>query len=1404
MGSGDCRTDALIHEIQQLKNRNKELEEKLRSNQRTIKDQMQQFEKIIEGTNIGTWAWNVQTGETVFNERWAEIIGYTLEELHPVDINTWMKYAHPDDLIKSGEALQKHFAKETEFYECESRMKHKDGHWVWVLDKGQVMEWSDDGKPLWMYGSHIDITATKNAELAKQEQYQLMNLLFTQSLTGKFFMMLDEPVVWNDSVDKEKVLDYVFAHQRITQVNQAMLDQYRAKAEDFIGATPNRLFAHDVKQGRQAWRKLFDEGHLHIDTYEQRFDGSDMAVLGDYICLYDGQGRITGHFGVQIDITNRKRTEEALAESEKRYNLALETTEAGLWDWDIINNTVYFSPLWKRMLGHEDHEVEDSIAAWKSLWHPDDAAAIEKAMVDYRQGKTKKYELTYRLRHKNGEWRWILTRGRYLKDAAGNPYRWIGTNTDITQLVNERKESEELERFFAVNPELMCIADHKANLITFNQAWTEVTGYSPEEIKGRKHLDFVHPEDIQSTLEAAKELSQQHKVIKFTNRYRCKNGSYRHFEWSCSPYGDLVYASARDITDKIEYENRLKQDLAIKEKLVELINGGHHSVDEFLHGTLDLVISFTASNIGYIFLYDEEKEEFLLHSWSESVLAECRIKDQKRLYYLGDIGLWGEVVRQRKEIIINDYSAMAMKKGYPQGHIPIKNFISIPVFYDGKIVAVVAGANKETNYTQEDAVNLNLLFNSVWTEVERFKTHELLKKSREDLLKFAHQIPGMLYQLEVTQDGVYKVPFASEAIMDLYGCSAADVREDFTPVANVIHPDDMLLINSEIRESIQSMSTFRCEYRVILPGKEVKWLLAKSAPEKLPTGSVVFNGFTTDITHRKKMEEALLREKELFSTTIFSLEEGIIVADISGKITMMNPTAEKYTGWTNTEAVGRDFHEVFNNVDFKTKKRARNPVESVLETGESIDSAGYIALIAKDGSETYMTGRASKITSATGELTGVVVAFKNVTKEFLQEQEIQGFLNLNIEMLYVGDVQGNFHKVNKKFAEVLGYRIEDMAGKNFMDFVHPDDVLLTVETLGSLGENQTVTGFINRYRCKDGFYKFIEWNTQRGSGNYVYSSARDVTEKKLNEEDLRTKAIKDKLTGLYNRHYLETVIDGLMDQSEQNSESLSMAILDLDFFKKVNDNFGHPIGDDLLKVTAKTIVNAVRKSDVVIRFGGEEFVILMPHTSKEQAARTGERIRVIIENNHHPVAGKQTISVGVAERMHYESFGNWYKRADSALYDAKQGGRNRVCAADELDGYINGPMPVVWRPAWESGNSDIDRQHKTMIEIADRLIYLVMKDENQDKILIQLDTLLNHVRGHFAREEAVLQTMGYPEYGVHQELHRSLLAKALSAKESYIKGDIRASAFFSFIVDDVIIGHLEKEDVKFFPYVKIK
>lgn len=137
---------------------------KRKIHQLELAKEKEKLENVILGTEVGTWEWNIQTGETLFNETWAKIIGYELSELQPVTIDTWKNLVNPEDLDRSFKELEMHFEGKRDFYESEYRMKHKNNSCVWVLDRGKVSSWTDDGKPLMMFGTHMDITVKKAYE----------------------------------------------------------------------------------------------------------------------------------------------------------------------------------------------------------------------------------------------------------------------------------------------------------------------------------------------------------------------------------------------------------------------------------------------------------------------------------------------------------------------------------------------------------------------------------------------------------------------------------------------------------------------------------------------------------------------------------------------------------------------------------------------------------------------------------------------------------------------------------------------------------------------------------------------------------------------------------------------------------------------------------------------------------------------------------------------------------------------------------------------------------------------------------------------------------------------------------------------------------------------------------------
>lgn len=192
------------------------------------------FNKILtDAINAGVWIWNVQTGELSINERWAEIIGYTMEELKPISIKTWEQFAHPQDLKTSNAMLETLFNHERTHYECESRMRHKNGQWVYVLDTGRVTEWTDEGKPLIAIGVHIDITERKREQLKAQtnEQYFREIIENTQDI---FFRLDLEGTIQYVSPAFESLLGYTPKDAYGQPFTGFMTDEGRKAVEAFL------------------------------------------------------------------------------------------------------------------------------------------------------------------------------------------------------------------------------------------------------------------------------------------------------------------------------------------------------------------------------------------------------------------------------------------------------------------------------------------------------------------------------------------------------------------------------------------------------------------------------------------------------------------------------------------------------------------------------------------------------------------------------------------------------------------------------------------------------------------------------------------------------------------------------------------------------------------------------------------------------------------------------------------------------------------------------------------------------------------------------------------------------------------------------------------------------------------
>ena len=714
--------------------------------------------------------------------------------------------------------------------------------------------------------------------------------------------------------------------------------------------------------------------------------------------------------------------------------------------------------------------------------------------------------------------------------------------------------------------------------------------------------------------------------------------------------------------------------------------------------------------------------------------------------------------------------------------------------YSQEISKAVIGLNSNTGKEK----NIKYI-DELSTALEKWKTlNESFKDSNNDILFLKKRNQAIEQTIDELQTVFSAIQNSSEKVLEITAKPSYS-SEEIEPFLDHMEEDVQLYIEGMRNVSLQLEQMVEQRMELFKLSRIVVSFLVLLDLTLLTF--VIFGPSLRYISKSiKEISETnllLQREKELFVATITSIREAFMYIDDSGKVVLMNAMAEEYTGWTIQKAYGQRYQTVLQSIVFNSENLDVDPIQQIIESGGQIESVTFEGVSYISNNEVSFRGHAAPVLSVRGELTGVVMAIRDISKEYELENEIENFLNINIDMLCVSDSEGKFIKVNNQFVSVLGYEKDELIGENLLDLVHEEDLESTLQAIKDVNEGSPIIGFINRYRCKDGSYKYIEWHSKM-IGKNAYSSARDVTSNILREEELSEKVIRDKLTNLYNRYYLYDSIGKLMENADRYDEPIAFSLLDLDHFKLVNDKWGHLVGDDVLKMTAEIMANEIRETDILVRFGGEEFLIVMPHTDPDGAYIVAEKIRVKMENYRFPIAGRVTVSMGIANRIKAESFRHCYYRVDKALYEAKDSGRNCIVVSKKENEAELSILRIDWEKRWESGNTLIDDQHKEMLQIGNQLINLCIEGTATKEIQDKLVLLINQIVKHFEMEEIILKDINYAEYGIHREIHEQLLKKVTNLKKLYILGEVMPSAFYSFIMDDVLIGHMEEEDAKYF------
>ncbi|MBE9129573.1 MULTISPECIES: PAS domain-containing protein [unclassified Coleofasciculus] len=456
----------------------KNLQEQNTLLQREIRDRQQKeealrqskhfIEQIAEATPSILYLHDLREQRNIYaNCEIALTLGYTPEAVQKMGCEVFPNLMHPEDLEKLP-AYFKQFdtAKDGDIFEIEYRMRDANGNWCWLNSRDTVFARTADGKPLQILGIATDITTRKQAE----NEIRLL-LATTQAVNGAdeltsamdvIVRLICQTIGWDVGeawipADEGTVLNYGAG----CYGGELSGEEFQHYRETFTLDAGVELPEQVWLSGQPEWieavgeTKMNQESPVAVPGRFQTGFGVPIAdnkqVLAVLVFYNRTQCLPNPHLLALVQavaaqlgaLVGRKLTEAALRISEERLQLALEGSALGLWDWNIGTGQTYYDPQWKKILGYEVNEIENTYQSWEQLLHPEDKPRVMERLSAYLEGRSIEYDVECRMLTKSGGWKWIAAHGNISeRDEAGNPLRMTGTNKDIS----DRKQSDEALR----------------------------------------------------------------------------------------------------------------------------------------------------------------------------------------------------------------------------------------------------------------------------------------------------------------------------------------------------------------------------------------------------------------------------------------------------------------------------------------------------------------------------------------------------------------------------------------------------------------------------------------------------------------------------------------------------------------------------------------------------------------------------------------------------------------------------------------------------------------------------------------------------------------------------------------------------------------------------------------------
>ena len=598
---------AVRRELKEAENRQRHLVA-----EKALHAERERLSMIIEGSRLGTWVWDIQTNEIILNEQWGSMLGYTLEELTPFSYETWAALVHPEDFCRVTEQMAKCLREEIPEYECECRLRCKDGSWGWVEARARIMTRDAQGRPQAMFGTHTDITIRKQAveKLAASEK----ELLAAQNIAHLGNWSMD--LATNQTTWSEQLYELFRADPSLA------IPPFTEHQHLFAPESWERLRA-SVERARETGIPY----ELELEIVRE--DGSRAWAWTRGEAIEDAAGNIVSLRGIAQDISDRKQAENMLRTTHERLEVVIAGGGLGTWEWfppegeqEKAAGKLVFNDRWQNILGYEPGEIAPTLEAAHALIDPEALPRIQKLMRAHLNGETPYYEAIYPMHHKSGSWVWIHDRGQVIERYSdGSPRRVCGTHADVTPLMRAEQEVRESEAKFRSYieqaPYGVFITDATGHYRETNPATSKITGYTQDELLGM-HISSLIPSDGQEVLATyfARLTGQgdTEGVLPFVQ----KNGE--RGLWTLTAVRldkDRFLGFVQDITERQSLEEQLRQSQKM-ESMGRLAGGIAHD----LNNTLSVIMGFAEMGMENL-----KSDEPLFDDFNEIYKAGSRSAD---------------------------------------------------------------------------------------------------------------------------------------------------------------------------------------------------------------------------------------------------------------------------------------------------------------------------------------------------------------------------------------------------------------------------------------------------------------------------------------------------------------------------------------------------------------------------------------------------------------------------------------------------------------------------------------------------------------------------------------------------------------------------------------------------------